>query len=391
MLAILFFTVSSSMAAPADAEKDWQRRSRAPGVVKAVGFDTIQEWADYNFDRTACVRDYQVDVSGRLAGCRTNAWDSRIRASGAGSARFDILSKSSQSGAGSLAIPFGEYYASQFGARDDLWVSWRQRMTSRYLAPYAAEGGKGEFTAFKQIILSQGDIPGTGARQTVTSQSCTEAEIVIVRTPPADTPPYPQGYMECAMYNAFERKLVPGDYAGDARGSLPITRQNQRKDDGGRFNCIYHPRGMDVSGCMVYQPDQWMTFMVHVALGPEGEAVSSVSGKMQPGFVDSTVEIYMAHAGSEFTLLHRQEGVVIPRGQYFAGGDPLSPKSYRAGWGPSDAHPKARIGKLWLLPYMTNKDPNEVTEPAATWYDEVIISRCPIAAPGFPTPKCDRR
>src|SRR5438132_6082789 len=40
-----------------------------------------------------------------------------------------------------------------------------------------------------------------------------------------------------------------------------------------------------------------------------------------------------------------------------------------------------RFGKIWLLPYQTNKDPNSVNPIAYTWYDELIISRNLIADP----------
>lgn len=365
-----------------DPDQDWQRRSRAPGVVIATGFDAIQDWVRFNFDRSHCNRAYQVKVDGRLAGCRDNAWDPAVRSSGAGSVRFDILSRSNQGSGGNIVIPFGEYYASQFGARDDLWVSWRQRMSPRFLQPYAADGGKGFVTAFKQVIIGQGDIPGTGAPGEIVGQACSEAQIVVVSTPPGSTSPYPQGYIECARYLAFEEVLKASEVSGDARGSVPRTRQNERRDRLGRSTCVYHPRSLDQSGCKVYRPDTWMTFMVHISLGPEGEARSSVSGRVQPGYVDSTYELYMALDGEDFELLHRQDGIVIPRGQYFKGGDAATRSNYAGSWGPGDAHPKARYGKLWLLPYMTGKDPSETTETASTWYDEVIVSRCRIAAPG---------
>ena len=41
----------------------------------------------------------------------------------------------------------------------------------------------------------------------------------------------------------------------------------------------------------------------------------------------------------------------------------------------------SQYGKVWLLPYNSGKD-STVTNPVAyTWYDELIISRNPIADP----------
>ena len=40
-----------------------------------------------------------------------------------------------------------------------------------------------------------------------------------------------------------------------------------------------------------------------------------------------------------------------------------------------------QYGKVWLLPYMTDKDPTEVWPTTYTWYDELIISRQKISDP----------
>lgn len=41
----------------------------------------------------------------------------------------------------------------------------------------------------------------------------------------------------------------------------------------------------------------------------------------------------------------------------------------------------AKYGKVWLLPYLTSKDASQGHRDAYTWYDELIISRTPIADP----------
>jgi hypothetical protein len=40
-----------------------------------------------------------------------------------------------------------------------------------------------------------------------------------------------------------------------------------------------------------------------------------------------------------------------------------------------------KCGKVWLLPYNTNKDPASSYPVAYTWYDELLISRNRIADP----------
>ena len=43
--------------------------------------------------------------------------------------------------------------------------------------------------------------------------------------------------------------------------------------------------------------------------------------------------------------------------------------------------PFMKYGKIWLLPYMTDKDPLEEHPEAYMWFDELIVSRTPIAPP----------
>lgn len=367
-----------------DAEADWQRRARAQGVVIAVGFDDIREWARYGWDRGRCDSSYQLSVDGKKAGCRANAWDSTVRASGKGSVRFDILSQSHQGATGSMSIPFGDSETSQFGANSEFWVSWRQRIDPRALQGYKTQGGG--LGNFKQVIISQGDMPMGSSGKIFPANACSEAQIVIVSSTPGAKPSHPVGYIECGRYLGFEQLLRPGSFAGDARGSTVITRQNMRVDERKQANCITHPATMDQSGCHIYRPNQWTTYMVHLKLGPEGRAKSSTFRLEQPGYVNSTYELYAAHEGEDFQLLHHQDGVVIPKGQYYVGGDPMVHSSYKPGWGPGDAHPQAKYGKVWLMTYLTNKDASEVTDKASIWFDEVIVSRCRIAAPGHPAP-----
>jgi len=55
--------------------------------------------------------------------------------------------------------------------------------------------------------------------------------------------------------------------------------------------------------------------------------------------------------------------------------------SARGGWYLHNSDPTYKIGKIWLLPYHTNKDPNQTHATAHTWYDNLIISRTRIPDP----------
>jgi len=350
------------------ADTNFAARANGAGVVRAVGFDSQAEWLKYNADTSGCNPSY-------APGCRENAWDSAVKASGAGSLRFDIRSQTGEGDAGNIAINFSDDNSVQFGANEEFWVQWRQRFDSYMIDhDYRETSGNG---AWKQIILAQGD--RTLANGSILKgYSCSEAEIVVGNLGGAG---FPGGYMECGRYMNFD-EFVPGD---------KYTKQNMRVNSSGQKNCIYFPRGADTSGCLFYYPNEWMTFMVHMTLGPVGRAVSSVSKVSQPGFVNSTYELYVARQGGAFELAHRHEGIVIPRGQYWDSATGQNPdnaddRGYVSGWSGHDGHPDAKYGKIWLTPFYTGKDGSEVTQNASTWYDEVIVSRQAIAAPGGSTP-----
>ena len=52
------------------------------------------------------------------------------------------------------------------------------------------------------------------------------------------------------------------------------------------------------------------------------------------------------------------------------------------GWYLYNSNPTYKLGKIWLVPYQTSKDPSQVTPTAYTWYDELIISTSKIPDPG---------
>lgn len=340
-------TVSS-----ADAESDWVNRSTGPDVVRAMRFDTYDDYYNGVFNKQ---------------NPGNNAYDETVKASGGGSLRFDVLSQTGEGGGGNWVMNFSEDFSVQFGANEEFWVQWRQRFDPFIIEhDYRETSGWGEW---KQVIISQGD---TNA---YTAYACTEREIVVQNQSNRD---YPSSYMECGAYDNFSR------YFEDTN---TFTRQNARNHPNGTTACQYFPSGGDESGCLKYYPNEWMTFMVHITMGPEGEAYSSAAQATKKGLINSSFELYVAREGQPLQLAHRQENLVIPKGQHWnpaVGVDPdaVGDPGYYNGWGPHDAHPDAKYGKLWFTPYHTHKDWTEVHEAASIWYDEVIVSRSRIPDPG---------
>jgi hypothetical protein len=100
-----------------------------------------------------------------------------------------------------------------------------------------------------------------------------------------------------------------------------------------------------------YEPDQWMTFQVRVKIGTWYKNDHKYRR-------DSTVELWVAREGAP-----SKRAVVAT--DYDLANTTLG----------------AKYGKLWLLPYHSNKDAKQEHPVGYTWYDEVIISRAPIPDP----------
>ena len=107
--------------------------------------------------------------------------------------------------------------------------------------------------------------------------------------------------------------------------------------------------------CFRWVADEWMTFQLGITTGP----------RVGDEFSNSRVRFWGAREGQPSTLL-------------------VDWKPGISGYWPLAAGPVAedqRFGKIWLLPYMTDKDPAQIHPLCKTWYDEVIISTQRIPDP----------
>jgi hypothetical protein len=102
--------------------------------------------------------------------------------------------------------------------------------------------------------------------------------------------------------------------------------------------------------CFGYFANEWMTFQIRIKTG----------SRVNDEFVNSHIDMWVAREGQ-------------PSQQVFNFG----PYNISAG---SSAE-NERYGKVWFLPYQTNKDASQSHPTAYTWYDELIISRSRIADP----------
>lgn len=114
------------------------------------------------------------------------------------------------------------------------------------------------------------------------------------------------------------------------------------------------PRTFPPTGnCFGYFPNEWITYTMHVHVG------NYVFGTNTQALVNSHYTLRAARFGQTSTIVVDQP--VILNG------------------GPQTSN--ERYGKVWLLPYQTNKDPSQITNNAQVWYDSLIISTQDIPDP----------
>ncbi len=282
------------------------------------------------------VRCFGFDSAAEVLPHLDPAWDGTIRgeidtsvkASGNGSLRFTIPTHSSANTSGAFWLEFADDLSVQFGTGQEFYVQWRQRFSPELLDTHYAEAN-----GWKQAIIGEGSRPGHNAH------SCTDIEIVLENTYQNKIP---RMYHSCGAKDGHYEELLIHD---PQRGYL---LQNAV---GCQHSNVTSPP------CVKYYPNQWMTFQVHVKIG-------TWYANDEKYHHDSIVQLWVAQEGKPSKL-------VID----------LDPK-HGTGYDLANPDPShAKYGKIWFLPYDTNKDSNQDHATAYTWYDDLIISRSRIADP----------
>jgi hypothetical protein len=297
---------------------DFQSRCNSPEVIRCVGFDSVKE-----------IAGSYGDNSGIFAGAAKPTVDTEVKASGGGSLKFTIPSNSGAGTSGSYFTNFSRDLSVQFGANSEFYVQWRQRFSPEFLGTHYQDG-----EGWKQVII------GTGDQRGHLYASCTTLEVVVQNS-------YQRGFAQ--MYHSCTGSSSHGPYDGfqERLGPADFKLQNARS------SCLYSHPTLGPPGknnCFVYLPNEWMTFQIHIKMGP----------RVKDEFVNSYIQFWIAREGQPSQL-------VINWGPY----------NLSAG----DLNEDQKYGKIWLLPYHTNKNPNQTTPTAYTWYDDLIISRQRIPDP----------
>jgi hypothetical protein len=320
----------SEIAAARPPEKTFGQKCAQPGVVKCVGFDS-----------PADLTGTYGDNSGTLPGDHVPEIDFTVKASGSGSLKFTVPSNSAANSSGSYFTNFSKDLSKQFGENSEFYVEWRQRFSPEFVNTIY-KGGEG----WKQAIFGTGDQPRCSSSNSGGGRcyaSCTALEVVVQN---GYTRGFPQMYNSCTgssshpAYDGFQQRFGDGDFKLQNARPSPYCLYSQ----GFAKPPAYFP---PAGNCIGYFPNEWMTFQVHIKTGP----------RVNDEFKDSYVQLWVGREREQLQL-------AVNWGPYnLTAGEPGKDQKF---------------GKIWLLPYNTNKDASASHPVAYTWYDDLIISTQPI-------------
>ncbi|MBI2673768.1 MAG: peptidoglycan-binding protein, partial [Candidatus Zambryskibacteria bacterium] len=316
---------------PILGSSDFQARCSAAGVIRCFSFDSSADLGVVGSNAYGA----NVGAFNNTSGGLTPTIDLTTSADGGGSMKFIIPSQSGSGASGQWFANFSPDLSIRFGENSDFYVQWRQKFSPEFISTnYLPAAG------WKQLIISAGDKPGA------LYSSCTALETVVQNINLRGFP---------AMYNSCTGSASHGAYDPfqELFGSYDFKLQNAMPSP----YCLYsqnwklgaaqtNPPG----NCFKYFAGEWMTFQAHIHTGP----------RVNDEWRDSHVDLWVSREGQ-------------PPVQVFNWG----PYALSAGSAAEDM----RYGKIWLLPYHTGKDSSQVHPTAYTWYDDLIISRNPIADP----------
>jgi hypothetical protein len=282
--------------------------------------------------------------------------DRDVKSSGPGSLKFTVPSKSGAAAAGYCQINFTPENSVQFGEGETFFVQFRLRLSCdllfvdcdpkspAYKQKRRVFRGTSGPTAFKVSIINAGDHPDLPNPV----GSCTWQHLVLVDGGKGII----AGYHSCGWYDGHRASL--GLHRKTGRGLYDFQPVRQKKDNpvGGCFNL--HPiTGQSLSGasdgCILWTADEWLTVTQQVTVGRWVDKLSDPARS-------SNVRVWVAREGQKPVLVIDYD------------------RNLRR-----PEKPFMKYGKIWLLPYMTNKDRSEEHPEAYMWFDELIVSRGPIA------------
>lgn len=336
-------TTQGGVTPPPPTGGDFAQRCAAVGVLRCFGFDID---SDLNFG-----------IGGKMGAWGSNygyippygssdysriTRDTAQMASGASSLRFTIPSNVGSDVAGAWFANFTPNLSYQVSEGQEVYIQWRQRFSTELLATQYLSNG------FKLADASGGDLPACSpgsANSTNCPTSCWDGDVVVQQQGQTGIP---ITYANCAG---------PYPYHPLYGYTSSVTIQNA-------VGCLYPTYASPP--CVKMVANEWMTFQLHIKVGKWNTW-------------SSTVQLWIAREGQPSVLVIDCSPTATQKCS-----NSLDNQASN-GWYLYNSNPTYKIGKIWLVPYQTNKNPSQVTPTAYTWYDELIISTSRIPDPGSAT------
>lgn len=349
-----------------ESSDDFRARCADPGVVLCDPLDDGPVMVEGKIFRgpnntldsalTGRYRDWRWCMPGPGNTEVSPSADSSMRASGAGSLKFTVPSNSAANTAGYCQINFTPDNSVQFGEGDEFYVQYRVRFSCTLLyvdcdpqsltykrerRRFAAKQGRA--TAFKISIINAGDHPSLKAPVS----SCGFLELVLIGTDNGRL----IGYHSCGWFSKHAYNFRIHKLTSQSFEDVQPIRRGPNDAVRGCYN-IHPITGKPLTGawheCILLEADEWLTITQKVSVGQWADKINDA---VRP----SNIKIWLAREGEPPKLV-----IDFDRNL-------RRPES-----------PQMKYGKIWLLPYMTDKDPSEIHPTGYIWYDELIVSRLPI-------------
>lgn len=276
---------------------DFETRCHAAGVLVCQGFDSPETFVAARWPAAGLYPAADGVVRGTM--------DASIKASGKGSLRFEIPSRSPANAAGSWRQSMGR----EFGEGSTFYVQFRQRFSKEML-----KNDWGE-TSWKQVIFHNA------------AASCADVELTTAQY-------YHDGFP--IMYTDCGGRTI------STNNGVPPYKLEQ-----GDYNCWYSQ--YNPKSCFFYPVEQWVTFYYQVSIGHWGKP-------------DSNIQAWTALDGQSYKQWIKMPNFIL-----------------------KNESPGKDYDTVTLLPYMTGKNMLVSHATAYTWYDDLIVSTEPIAAPAEST------
>jgi hypothetical protein len=279
--------------------------------------------------------------------------DETTKSSGSGSVRFAVPGNSVAGTAGYCQINFTPDNSVQFGEGETFFVQYRVRLSCEMLyvdcdpksTTYKKERRRFQVTqgqsAFKLSIVNAGDHP----QLEFPVGACTRQQLVLLV--PSDGAV--TGFHSCGWYDGHSRYLGLNRQSGKGAYDRQPVRD---RASSGCFNLDPHAGtalGSAGRGCVLWESDRWITVTQQITIGRWADKVKQADAS-------SNVRVWIADAGQPHRLvIDFDRNLRRPE------------------------QPFMKYGKVWLVPHFTNKDPAENHPTGYVWFDELIVSRTPIA------------